>query len=73
MPSVQEVQEFKAKEIWEVYKGVYVIDLGQHISGWCRLTLDNPPDGTNITLRHGEILDKGAGFIYTGELRKAKA
>ena len=31
----------------------------------------NATEGQTIILRHGEILAKGAGFIYTGELRKA--
>jgi len=51
---------------------VYVFDIGQQISGWCRLTVTGSA-GTNVTLRHAEVLVHGSGMIYTKELRGARA
>jgi len=50
--------------------GVYIIDMGQNIAGWCRLVA-NEPEGTKIMLRHGERLTEEGG-LYTQNLRRAK-
>lgn len=50
--------------------GIYIIDLGQNITGWCRL-LVSEPEGTKILLRHGERLTE-EGRLYTQNLRRAK-
>jgi alpha-L-rhamnosidase len=44
----------------------FVVDLGQNVNGWARLT-DLGPAGTRIVLRHGEHLDP-AGDLTTSHL-----
>jgi alpha-L-rhamnosidase len=56
----------------EVTRGVVIFDLGQNISGWVRLKLNNLPPGTRLVLRHGERLNPD-GTLYTENLRRAKA
>lgn len=56
--------------ITEPEPGVYIFDLGQNITGWCRMVV-NEPEGTKILLRHGERLTEEGG-LYTQNLRRAK-
>jgi alpha-L-rhamnosidase len=56
----------------EIRPGVFIYDLGQNITGWVRLRLDNVPAGTRIVMRHGERLSPD-GTLYTKNLRRAKA
>lgn len=51
-------------------KGETIIDMGQNMTGWVRMTVDEPA-GTQIKLSHGEILQDGC--FYNENLRKAKA
>ncbi|MBI5832510.1 MAG: family 78 glycoside hydrolase catalytic domain [Armatimonadetes bacterium] len=46
--------------------GVWVIDFGQNIAGWCRLRLDERA-GAEITLRHNEVLSPD-GTVYMDNL-----
>jgi alpha-L-rhamnosidase len=39
----------------EVKPGVHVFDLGQEITGWCRLKVAGPA-GTHVRLRHAELI-----------------
>lgn len=50
--------------------GDHVLDMGQNMVGRIRFTV-SAPAGTQITLRHAEVLDKD-GNIYFGNLRFAK-
>ena len=63
---------------------VFVVDFGVNLAGVCRLTNIRVRAGTNITLRHGEILQHSGlpdlrpssldpRRIYVGNLRGAKA
>lgn len=56
--------------ITEPDSGVYIFNMGQNMVGWCRL-LANEPEGTKITLRHGEMLTE-KGRLYNLNLRRAK-
>jgi alpha-L-rhamnosidase len=58
-----------ARAITEPKPGVYVIDMGQNMVGWCRARLRGTP-GKPITLRHAEALNPD-GTIYTANLRGA--
>ncbi len=71
MEPIKRIEEFIVIKYWQVYEGVWVFDLGRHISGWCRLSV-RAVDGANITLKHAEILTHGTGYIYTKELRTAR-
>ncbi|MDP9028052.1 MAG: glycoside hydrolase family 78 protein, partial [Actinomycetota bacterium] len=48
-----------------------VLDLGQNISGWMRLTVRGEP-GATVTVRHAEILGPD-DELYTAALRTARA
>jgi alpha-L-rhamnosidase len=50
--------------------GDHVLDMGQNMVGRIRMTVQAPA-GTEIILRHAEVLDK-EGNIYFGNLRPAK-
>lgn len=54
---VRAIQEMHPVATKEVKPGVYVFDLGQEITGWCRLKAKGPA-GTHLKLRHAEIVDK---------------
>lgn len=66
---VKIVQTKKPVAIQEKKPGVHVFDLGQNMVGWCRLRV-RAPAGTEIRLRHGEMLDAD-GALYTANLRGA--
>jgi alpha-L-rhamnosidase len=51
-------------------RGVYVLDLGQNLVGWCRLRVSGPR-GTEVSLRHAETL-RPDGMIYLDNIRSAK-
>ena len=55
-PPVRRVAELVPRSVTEPRPGVYVVDFGQNINGWTRLA-NLGPDGTEITLTHGEWLD----------------
>jgi alpha-L-rhamnosidase len=59
------------KSVTEIAEGVFIVDLGQNITGWVRLKL-GAPAGTRIQLRHAERLNPD-GTLYTENLRRAKA
>ena len=72
-PSMRQVKTIRARQITEPKPNVYVFDMGQNMVGHVRLKV-NGPRGTEITLRHAEVLDdKGTGMIYTKNLRSATA
>ncbi len=66
---VHVVQTKKAVALTEPSPGTWIFDLGQNMGGWCRLNV-RAPAGTEIKLRHGEMLDKD-GTLYTANLRSA--
>ena len=55
-PPVRRVEEVRPHSVQEVGPLEHVVDLGQNINGWVRL-VDVGPDGTELTLTHGELLD----------------
>lgn len=55
----------------------FVVDFGKNLAGWTRISAKGP-SGTNITIRHAEVLQHPpygpvTGDIYVGNLRSAKA
>jgi alpha-L-rhamnosidase len=62
-------REIKPIAITEPHPGVYVVDMGQNMVGWCRIRLVGST-GRPITLRHAEVLNPD-GTIYTANLRGA--
>jgi len=63
---VRIIREFAPVGVKEVRPGVHVYDLGQEITGWCRLKVDGPA-GTHVRLRHAEMIAPD-GNIDVGSL-----
>jgi alpha-L-rhamnosidase len=68
---VKRIQEIKPIKIIKTPKGTLVIDFGQNLVGWVKVTVKENP-GKTIVIRHAEVLDK-FGEFYTDNLRGAKA
>lgn len=68
---VRKIEEIKPVRIFKTPKGTLVADMGQNMVGWVRLKVKGK-EGTRITIRHAEVLDK-YGEFYTENLRAAKA
>ncbi|WP_448628346.1 family 78 glycoside hydrolase catalytic domain [Geodermatophilus sp. URMC 64] len=54
-PPVRRVEELVPRSVTRLLSGAHLVDLGQNINGWVRLT-DLGPAGTSLTLTHGEWL-----------------
>lgn len=61
-PPVRAVEEITPVSVTELAPGHHVVDLGQNINGWTRLTSLGPA-GTELTLTHGEWLDPATGDV----------
>jgi alpha-L-rhamnosidase len=61
-PPVRRVEELVPVSVTQLAPGHHVVDLGQNINGWVRLT-DLGPEGTRITLTHGEWRDPDTGDL----------
>jgi alpha-L-rhamnosidase len=68
---VRRIDELKPAEILKTPKGETVIDFGQNFTGRIRLKAKGTR-GTEITIRHGEVLDQEGNF-FDANLRMAKA
>jgi alpha-L-rhamnosidase len=68
-PPVRRVRELRPISIRRAPSGDMLFDLGQNFTGWARLTVSGSA-GTTVTMRFGEVLDKG-GNLYTANLRAA--
>ena len=69
-PPVRSIEEIEPVKIIRTPEGDTVFDMGQNMVGWVRLKVSGP-EGTTVTLRHAEVLDKEGNF-YTANLRSAK-
>jgi len=58
------------RSVREIRPGVFIVDLGQNMVGWCRLKVRGPA-GTTVALRHAETL-KPDGSLYLDNIRGAK-
>ena len=70
VPPVRVTEVLPVREVLTTPSGATVLDLGQNIAGRVRLRVDGPA-GTQITLRHAEVLEDGE--LGTRPLRFAKA
>ncbi len=68
---IQVTENIKPVKVTEPKPGVYIIDMGQNMVGWCRLTVQGP-GGTQVSLRHAERL-RDDGTLYLDNLRSAEA
>lgn len=55
LPPIKVTVSVKPVRITEPSDGVYIVDMGQNFGGWARFTF-NVPEGTQITMRYGELL-----------------
>lgn len=55
----------------QIRPGVFIVDMGQNMVGWTRLTV-NGPRGAQVRLRHSETLTPD-GELYIDNLRSARA
>jgi alpha-L-rhamnosidase len=69
-PPVQKHEVFKTVKIIKSPKGETIVDFGQNLVGWIKLTVKGKA-GDQITIHHAEVLDKDGNF-YTENLRAAK-
>ncbi len=70
-PPVRRVQELRPVSVTRVAADRQVVDLGQNINGWLRLGRLGPA-GTELTLLHGEVLDRN-GDVSQDNLRPKEA
>ncbi|MCW8383561.1 family 78 glycoside hydrolase catalytic domain [Streptomyces justiciae] len=66
-PPVRRVEELTPVAVTAPAPGRHVVDLGQNINGWVRLS-NLGPAGTRLTLVHGEALDT-QGDVTTDNIR----
>ena len=64
-PPVRRIEEIRPLSV-SAHGDAAIVDLGQNINGWVRLS-DLGPGGTELVLRHGEHLDAG-GDLTTAHL-----
>ncbi len=65
------VETVAPKSLKEIRPGVWIVDMGQNLVGWERLTVAGPK-GTKVTLRFAETL-RSDGTLYLDNLRSARA
>jgi alpha-L-rhamnosidase len=70
-PPVRATETLPAVKTWTSPSGRTLIDFGQNLVGWVRLTLRHPHDGAEVTIRHAEVLEDGE--LGVRPLRTAQA
>ncbi|HYO24988.1 MAG TPA: family 78 glycoside hydrolase catalytic domain, partial [Lacipirellulaceae bacterium] len=67
---IRVTQTLKPVAITEPRPGVYIVDMGQNMVGWCRIRVRGPA-GTAVQLRHAETLLPD-GHLYLANIRTAR-
>lgn len=70
MKPIRVTQTLQPIAITEPTPGVYIVDMGQNMVGWCRIRVSGPT-GTAVKLRHAETLAPD-GQLYLANIRGAK-
>jgi alpha-L-rhamnosidase len=70
-PPVRRTQTLPVRETWTSPSGATLVDFGQNLVGRIRFSLPDGPAGTEITVRHAEVLEQGE--LGTRPLRAADA
>jgi alpha-L-rhamnosidase len=70
-PPVRAVQTLAAQRVWRSPTGKLLVDFGQNLVGWCRLTVRGLPAGHEVTVKHAEVLEHDE--LGTRPLRNARA
>ncbi|QDU88933.1 Bacterial alpha-L-rhamnosidase [Pirellulimonas nuda] len=61
-PPVRVVREIEPVKTWQVGEKTWIVDLGENISGWVGLDIEEPA-GTEIRLRLTEMLDPSGKYL----------
>src|SRR5690242_14370917 len=69
-PVAHRQQELRPMRVWTSPAGATLVDFGQNLVGWLRVTVQGQP-GVTITLRHAEVLENEE--LGTRPLRTARA
>ncbi|SIT83611.1 alpha-L-rhamnosidase [Microbacterium sp. RU33B] len=69
-PPVRRLSEFAVERVWTSPAGKTLVDFGQNLVGFVRVAVSGPA-GTEITLRHAEVIENGE--LGTRPLRRAEA
>ena len=69
-PKVKRTEELAAQKIWTSPSGRTLVDFGQNLVGWVRLSVRGP-EGSEVTVRHAEVLEHDE--LGTRPLRTALA
>ncbi|HXW80077.1 MAG TPA: family 78 glycoside hydrolase catalytic domain, partial [Acidimicrobiales bacterium] len=69
-PPVRVLEELPATGVTRAPNGPFIVDFGQNVAGWVRLSIDEPAPVT-VTVRHGEMLAED-GSLYIANLRTAR-
>ncbi len=69
-PPVRVTAEIAPRSIASDDSGRHIVDFGQNLTGWLRLSLGGPA-GAHVRIRHGEVL-AADGTLYTENLRTAR-
>jgi alpha-L-rhamnosidase len=67
---IRVTETLKPIAITQPTPGVYIVDMGQNMVGWCRIKVSGPA-GTAVKLRHAETLTP-EGQLYLANIRGAK-
>jgi alpha-L-rhamnosidase len=70
-PPVRATEVLPATKVWTSPSGRTLIDFGQNLVGWVRLTARHARDGAEVTVRHAEVLEDGE--LGVRPLRSAEA
>ncbi len=70
-PPVRATEIVPAVAVWRSPTGKLLVDFGQNLVGWCRLTVRDLGVGDAVVIRHAEVLENDE--LGVRPLRKAKA
>src|SRR5690606_13006684 len=70
-PPIRVTQTVAAKEVFRSPSGKLLVDFGQNLVGWVRLTARKTTEGQRVVIRHAEVLEHGE--LGTRPLRSSKA
>ncbi len=70
-PPVRRLMTVPVRKLTVMADGKYLIDFGQNLVGWVRLTAHATAPGQEVSVRHAEVLENGE--LGTRPLRGAKA
>src|SRR4051794_24448964 len=58
-PPVRVTELVPAQKVWRSSSGRVLVDFGQNLVGWVRLVVSGLRSGTQVTVRHAEVLEDG--------------